>query len=74
MKNLELTQMENVNGGECRGIGWAGFGLVALAGTAVIVSVASGGTLLPVMLTIGGKAATATVTASGFSAMVADCD
>ena len=51
MKNLELTQMEQIEAGGCGGFGWAGFGLIALAGAGVITAVATGGAALPFLLT-----------------------
>lgn len=67
MKKLELNQMEQIQGEgwAC----WAGFGVVALVGVCVIASVASGGALLPVMLTAGGKFAAASMTAAGLGGM-----
>jgi len=70
MKKLELNQMEQIQG---EGWGcWGGFALVTVVGVCVIASVASGGTLAPVMLTAGGKAAAAISTAAGLGAMT-DC-
>lgn len=70
MKKLDLNQMEQIQG---EGWGcWAGFGVVAVVGVCVIASVASGGALLPVMLTAGGKFAAASMTAAGLGAM-SDC-
>ena len=74
MKKLELNQMEIVEAGGCNGTGWLGFGLVALASVGVIVAVASGGTMLPVLLTMAGKVAVAATTASGLGAMADGCN
>lgn len=74
MKSLDLNQMETINAGGCGVSGWLGFGLVVLAGAAVITAVASGGTLLPFILTMGGKVAVAGVTASGIGAIADGCD
>jgi hypothetical protein len=67
MKKLEISQMEQIQG---EGWGcWVGFGAVTVVGVCVIASVASGGALLPVMLTAGGKFAAASMTAAGLGAM-----
>ena len=69
MKKLELNQMENVQGGKCGAVGWAGFAVAVVVSAAVIGSVASGGTFAPVLLTAAGKFATASLTAAGLGTM-----
>jgi len=73
MKALSIERMEMVRGGGCNGIGYAGFGVVAVVGICVIASVATGGAALPFLLTAAGKFSVATLTAAGVGAMYDGC-
>lgn len=75
MKNLEMNQMEEIQGGGCGWQGWAGFGVLVVVGVVAGAAIIStGGTAAVLMGTMAGKVTAGALTVAGISNIADYCD